>query len=115
MDCFMQTAGISSMRVRLYRPAKSAMQSGRGRSHTWLIEPELLTPRMPEPLMGWISADDTFSELRRRLQFNSCEEAMDFARRQGWEAVIEEPAERRVTPRNYLDNFRIVRPQDEQV
>ena len=103
------------MRVRLYRPTKSAAQSGRANTHAWLMEPELVTPRVPEPLMGWASADDTFSELRRRLRFGSCEEALAFAKRQGWEVLLEEPSERRITPRNYLDNFRIVRPQDEVV
>lgn len=103
------------MRVRIYRPAKSAAQSGRAKTKEWLLEPELATPRVPEPLMGWVSAEDTLSELRRRLRFHSREEAVAFANRQGWEAVIEEPEERRITPRNYLDNFRIVRPQDEAV
>lgn len=103
------------MRVRIFKPAKSAMQSGRGKTHTWLVEPELVTPRVPEPLMGWVSADDTLSELKRRLRFNSREEALAFAHKQGWETVVEEPGERRITPRNYLDNFRIVRPQDEAV
>lgn len=103
------------MRVRIFRPAKSAAQSGRAKTHQWFIEPELLTSRVPEPLMGWVSAEDTFSELRRRLRFSSREEAVAFANRRGWVSVIEEPSERRIVPRNYLDNFRIVRPQDEAV
>ena len=102
------------MRVRIYRPAKTASQSGRGKTHEWVIEPEILTPRTPEPLMGWISAGDTMSELRGRLRFHSQAEAASFAARKGWESIIEEPAERRLTPRNYLDNFRITRPQDEE-
>lgn len=103
------------MRVRIYKPAKSAMQSGRAKTHEWLLEPELLTPRTPEPLMGWVSAADTLGELRGRLRFASAEEAIAFAGRHGWTYILEEPAERRIQPRNYLDNFRIVRPQDEEV
>jgi ETC complex I subunit conserved region len=102
------------MRVRIYRPAKSAAQSGRAGTHEWLMEPELLTPRTPEPLMGWVSSNDTFSEMRKRLVFRTQDEAVAFARRNGFEFMVEEPAERRVTPRNYLDNFRITRPQDEE-
>ncbi|MDX2028732.1 MAG: ETC complex I subunit [Alphaproteobacteria bacterium] len=102
------------MRVRIYKPAKTAAQSGRAKTHEWLLEPELLTPRTPEPLMGWVSAADTFSELRGRLRFASAEEATAFADRNGWAYILEEPAERRIQPRNYLDNFRIVRPQDEE-
>jgi len=102
------------MRVRIYRPAKSAAQSGRAKTHAWLLEPELLTPRVPEPLMGWVSAGDTFSEMRDRLRFASADDAIAFANRKGWEFILEEPAERRIRPRNYLDNFRIVRPEDEE-
>jgi hypothetical protein len=102
------------MRVRIYKPAKSAAQSGRGKTQEWLLEPELMTPRTVEPLMGWISASDTMSELRDRLRFETPEEAISFARRNNWEYVLEEPTERRINPRNYLDNFRIVRPEDEE-
>ena len=102
------------MRVRIYRPAKSAMQSGRGRTASWVLEPELMTRRTVEPLMGWVSASDTFSELRDRLRFPSVEDAVAFAAKNGWEYILEAPGERRITPRNYLDNFRIVRPEDEE-
>ena len=102
------------MRVRIYRPAKSAAQSGRGKTHEWLLEPELLTPREPEPIMGWASAADTLGELSDRMRFPLKEDAVAFAVRQGWDYILEEPAERRIRPRNYLDNFRAVRPQDEE-
>ena len=102
------------MRVRIFKPAKSAAQSGRGKTHEWVLEPVLLTPRTSEPLMGWISAGDTMSELRNRLRFRTREEAIAFAKRNTWEYDLEESAERRIIPRNYLDNFRILRPQDEE-
>ncbi len=102
------------MRVRIFRPAKSAAQSGRAGTHEWLLEPELLTPRTPEPLMGWASAADTYSEMKGRLRFRTQDEAVAFARRNGFEFMVEAPSERRIVPRNYLDNFRITRPQDEE-
>lgn len=102
------------MRVRIYRPAKTATQSGRSKTHHWVVEPALLTARDPEPLMGWSSAGDTMSELRGRLRFATLDEALSFARSKGWEGVVEPAAERRVVPRNYLDNFRITRPEDEE-
>jgi hypothetical protein len=101
------------MRVRIYKPAKSAAQSGRAKNQYWLLEPELLTPRMPEPLMGWLSSGDTLIELKGKLQFNAPEEAIAFAVQKGWDYILEPHAERRISPRNYLDNFRITRPQDE--
>jgi hypothetical protein len=102
------------MRVRIYRPAKSSSQSGRAKTHTWLLEPEILTSRTPEPIMGWSSAGDTLGELANKLHFPMKEDAIAFATRNGWDYFVEEPAERRIKPRNYLDNFRTTRPQDEE-
>ncbi len=92
------------MNVRIFRPSKSAMQSGRGKTAVWLLEPELESPRVAEPLMGWVSAQDTLSQLR--LRFSSAEAAVAYARRQGWTYSLDEAQERSVTPRNYGDNFR---------
>ena len=102
------------MRVRIYRPSKSATQSGRANTTQWLIEPELATPRLPESLMGWVSAADTYSELRRKLQFDTVDEAVAFAKRHDWDYVVEKHESRRIQPRSYQDNFRITRPQDEE-
>ena len=102
------------MRVRIYRPAKSAAQSGRAKTHEWVLEPEILTPRAPEPVMGWAGAGDTLGELAGRMRFPMKEDAIAFATRQGWDYILEEATERKIRPRNYLDNFRILRPQDEE-
>jgi hypothetical protein len=102
------------MRVRVYKPAKSAAQSGRAKTHQWVVEPELLTARTPEPIMGWASAADTLGELNGRLRFPSQEDALAFVKQKGWQPIVEEPPARRVQPRKYLDNFKIVRPQDEE-
>jgi hypothetical protein len=102
------------MRVRIYQPAKTAMQSGRAATKEWLIEPELTSSRVPEPLMGWVSANDTLIELNGKLQFANVEEAQAFAEKQGWDYAIAYPKKRRVVPRNYLDNFRWIRPQDSE-
>ncbi|MEJ0063624.1 MAG: ETC complex I subunit [Alphaproteobacteria bacterium] len=103
------------MQVRIYQPSKSAMQSGRGKTKfIWLIEPVLPTPRGPEPVMGWTSAGDTLSELRNQLRFATKEEAVAFALKRGWKCDIEALECRRIKPRNYLDNFRYIRPQDEE-
>lgn len=102
------------MRVRIFRPAKSAAQAGRAKTREWVIEPEIATPRVPEPIMGWVSAGDSNTEFKGRLFFPAMEDALAFAKNKGWEVVIEEPTERQIKPRNYLDNFRIVRPQDEE-
>lgn len=93
------------MKVRIFQPSKTAMQSGRGGRHThWMLEAEIETARRPEPLMGWTSSGDTLNQIR--LSFDSKEEAMAFAERKGWEYTVQDAAARRVRPRNYADNFR---------
>jgi hypothetical protein len=102
------------MRVRIYRPSKCSAQSGFALSHQWVVEAEYATPRTAEPIMGWTSAFDTFSELRGRLRFPSREDALAFVKCKGWQAIIKEPSERHVNPRNFSAEFRFVRPQDEE-
>jgi hypothetical protein len=102
------------MRIRVYSPANSAAQSGRARTHQWVVEPELVTARLPDPIMGWASAGDTLAELKGHLRFSSKEDALAYVKNKGWEVTVEEPAVRHVRPRTYPDNFRIVRPEDEE-
>jgi|SRR4051794_4397061 len=95
------------MKVRIYQPSKTPMQSGRGKTHDWLLEYEIETPRRPEPLMGWISSGDTLNQVR--LKFETKEDAIAFAERKGWDYSVQEAHARRVRPRNYADNFRLDR------
>lgn len=97
------------MRVRILKQGKTAMQSGRGGTSEWRIEPELESPRRPEPLMGWTSAGDTLNQIR--LRFQSREDAVAFAERRGWSYVVEETHDRHIPPRSYADKFRRDRPK----
>ncbi len=90
------------MLARIYRPAKTAMQSGRARTKDWVIEFErgAVTPEM---LMGWQSTADTASQVR--LAFDTREEAIAFARRHAIPHQVVEPREPRRIVRAYSDNF----------
>ena len=91
------------MDVRIFRPAKAAMQQGRAGTERWLLEYEP-GAREVEPLMGWTSSRDTRRQLR--LSFDSKEEAVAYAEKHGLMYSIEEPRERKVRPKAYADNFR---------
>ena len=95
--------------VRIYRPAKTAMQSGRAATRRWVLEYEPASRREPDPLMGWSSARDTLNEVRMR--FATLDEAKAFAEKHGIAYGVEEPHERRFKPKSYADNFRYDRPQ----
>ena len=90
--------------ARIYRPTKSATQSGAGRTKRWHLGYTPATPRGHDPLMGWVSSDDMKSQIR--LTFDTKEEAVAYADRNGIAYVIEEPkpAVRRTI--SYSDNFR---------
>jgi hypothetical protein len=91
-------------KARIYRPAKSAMQSGRAQTRKWLLEFEQASQRRPDPLMGWSSAADTLNQIR--LRFDTLDEAKAYAEKHGLDYQIIEPQERRPAPKSYAENFR---------
>jgi hypothetical protein len=91
-------------RARIYRPTKTAMQSGRAQARKWILEYEPATPRRPDPLMGWASAADTLNEVQ--LRFNTCNEAVAFADRLGLDYTVIAPHDSVERPKSYADNFR---------
>jgi hypothetical protein len=92
------------MRVRIYRPAKTAMQSGLAGTAKWVLEFEPGARREMDPLMGWTSSRDTRGQVR--IEFDTQEEAVTYATRQGYAYSIEAPQQRAVRPKSYSDNFR---------
>ena len=91
-------------RARIYRPTKTAMQSGRAQARKWILEYEAATPRRPDPLMGWASADDTLNEVQ--LRFDTRDEAVAFAEKLGLEYAVIAPQSTTEKPKSYADNFR---------
>ena len=91
-------------RARIYRPTKTAMQSGRAQARKWILEYEAATPRRPDPLMGWASADDTLNEVQ--LRFDTPDEAVAFAEKLGLEYAVTAPQDTAEKPKSYADNFR---------
>ena len=90
------------MDVRIYKPAKTAMQSGRARTHAWVLEYEPSGLRL-DPLMGWSGAGDTRGQVR--LKFESADAAIAYADKHGIEYNLQQPKERFVKPKAYADNF----------
>jgi hypothetical protein len=90
--------------ARIYRPAKTAMQSGQALTREWLLEFEQVSQRRPDPLMGWTSAQDTLNQIK--LRFDTLDEAKAYAEKRGLDYTIIEPHERRPKPKSYADNFR---------
>ena len=95
------------MTAKIYRPAPNAMQSGKAKSQDWLLEFDSDTPRTVDPLMGWISNADTNPQVR--MWFETREEAIEFAKRQGIHFQVMESREPKRIVKAYADNFSAVR------
>jgi hypothetical protein len=90
------------MKVRIFKPAKTAMQSGVAKTKEWLLESEP-TPKTVDPLMGWTSSRDTMQQVQ--LEFPTLDEAKAHAEKNGWQYTVETPHSRPVRPKAYADNF----------
>ena len=91
------------MLARIYRPAKTAMQSGKANTRQWRLEFEPASARSIDPLMGWTSSADMNGQVR--LDFDSKEEAIAYAERHGIAFRLHEPQEPPMILKAYADNF----------
>ncbi|KAI7283723.1 NADH-ubiquinone oxidoreductase 21 kDa subunit [Hortaea werneckii] len=96
---------LQARTVRIFRPSKTATQSGDWHSHTWRMDWDILSKghRWENPLMGWQSSADYMQGTH--LDFKSKEDAIRFANKQGYEYFVQEPNERRITPKAYATQF----------
>ena len=92
------------MKARLYKPSKTAMQSGRSNGKRWVLEFEPEFKRTQDPLMGWTSSADTAQQVR--LNFATRAEALAYCERRNVEVTVREPNERHIKPKSYASNFR---------
>lgn len=91
--------------LSIYRPAKTATQSGDWNAHHWRMDWDVLSKghRWENPLMGWQSSADFMQGTH--LNFKSKDDAINFANKQGYEYFVQEPNERRIIPKAYANNF----------
>jgi len=91
------------MTARIYKPARTAMQSGQAKTKDWVVDFDLSEPRTVEPLMGWTSSGDTRQQLR--LSFPSKEEAVAYCERHGIAYQVSETTPATRQGMSYSDNF----------
>ena len=53
------------MTIKIYKPSRSAMQSGAGKSKKWIAEYITETDTSKDYLMGWNSSTDTKTQIKR--------------------------------------------------
>lgn len=92
------------MKARIYKTAKTAMQSGKAKTKNWILE---FTPSLPptrDPLLGWVSSKEAASQVQ--LFFKSLEAAITYCNSHSFPyTALPEPPEEILSPKNYSDNF----------
>ncbi|EJW86941.1 lipid depleted protein 5 [Wuchereria bancrofti] len=95
---------LRSRRVRIYRPAREATQSGWARTRTWKIELDNLE-RWENSLIGWSSTGDPLSNISMAMDFASKEDAVRYCETNNLNYEVIEPNERIIKPKSYAENF----------
>ena len=95
------------MAARIYKPAKTAMQSGTAKTKEWVLDYEPEQPRAVEPLMGWTSSGDMRQQVR--LRFATSAEAIAYCERHGIAYQLAEPKPVARKGLSYSDNFAFTR------
>ena len=91
------------MKARIYKPAKTAMQSGTKKSEDWLFEYVPEKQKYVEPIMGWTGSGDTKQQLK--LKFSTKEKAIAYAEKNNIPYKLIEPKIRKQIKKSYADNF----------
>ena len=89
-------------KAKIYIPAKTATQSGRGKLKDWILEFTTKDPSI-NPLMGWETSTDTLEEVV--LKFPSKEKAIEYAERNNILYNVIEPKKKKFVIKSYADNF----------
>jgi ETC complex I subunit conserved region len=95
------------MTARIFKPAKTAMQSGTAQTEEWQLVHEATAAREIDPLMGWTSSSDTATQVK--LAFATKAEAIAYAERMGLPYTVVEPDARAHIRKSYADNFKFGR------
>ena len=89
-------------KAKIYKPTKTAMQSGKRNTKKWLLEFDTKNKGI-NPLMGWESSKDTMSEIK--LQFETKDQAINYAKKNNIDYYILEDQKPKLIKKSYTDNF----------
>ncbi len=92
------------MKAKIYKPSKTAMQSGRSKYNKWVLKFSDQKNQHKDTMMGWNGGSSTVSQIE--LQFSSKEEAVNYAKKNSIDYEVLETSERKVINKSYADNFK---------
>ena len=89
-------------KAKIYKPAKTAMQSGKRNTKNWILEFDTLNTGI-NPLMGWETSQDTMSEIK--LEFSNKDQAINYAKKNNIDYYVVEPQKNKIIKKSYAENF----------
>jgi len=89
-------------KAKIYKPTKTAMQSGRRNTKKWFLQYETLNNGV-NPLTGWETSSDTMSEIK--MEYETKDQAVNYAKKNNIDFYIIEPETRKTIKKSYSDNF----------
>ncbi len=90
--------------ARIIQQTKNAMQSGKARTGSWVLEYAPGEAKRADPLTGWAGSGDVRGQIR--LSFDTLAEAQAYAVGQGLTAAVVPAAPRTLKIQAYADNFK---------
>ena len=102
------TTRIVHIRQDEWKPGQNPQTSEKRWLISFMDEGTTATQNWINPLMGWVSGSDPMaSNIQLQLQFDSATEAAYFAKKRGWQFVVDKPIfrEMRSDAVQYQDNF----------
>ncbi len=92
------------MKAKIYKPSKTAMQSGRSKFNKWVLKISDSKNQIKDAMMGWSGGSNTSSQIQ--LNFKSKEDAIHYAKSNNIDYEVLETSVRKVISKSYADNFK---------
>ena len=92
------------MIVKIFKPAKTAMQSGKAKTKLWHLQVMDDSIQTRDPLIGYHGGSSTKNQIK--LEFETKEDAINFAKSKNYDYEVVEPSARKIIKKSYADNFK---------
>ncbi len=92
------------MAARIYQIPKNSLQSGKARTHTWMLEFAPAEAKTPDPMTGWAGSGDTLEQVK--LGFPDADAARAYCERNGISYSVVKTPPKTLKIQAYADNFR---------
>ena len=104
---YLSSTNLTIMKAKIYKPSKTSMQSGLGKTKKWVFEFYKEKNKIEEPLMGWTGSVDTREQVK--LLFDNLDDAIEYAKQNSISYELVMNKNKKYISKTYSDNFRFDR------